>query len=448
MNNVLDFGAKGDGITKDTAAIQSAIDAGGMVLLPPGTYLSGTLYLKSNGGLFLEPGAVLLASPDKEDYNAPDFCPQNGYWIPELSFGAHFIIAVEQENITITGGGKIDGNRRAYFGTDDKLEDEWAFEEFGPLRPGHMPEDFWRPSQMLFICECNNVRVQNVHLFDAPYWSCFLHGCEDVICSGLRIETDQRTPNGDGIDIDCCRRVTVSDCIIDTGDDCITLRGASTRLKNKKACEYITVTNCVLHTTRCNAIRIAVGNDVIRHAAFSNIVFHHTRTAICIMPQYGLGNKGVKIHDITFSNLQMDCVVPFAIETTPYGIRPEEGETIDHIFINQVRGCARTSSIIQGSRPEYVKNVHFKDIYLRMVDGGEHRVLPWPHDKPVGEFAEKSTQSAFFVQNVESVFFDDVKVVWETENPIWEYGIIIEDTKNITLNNADFGKPTYSSKGN
>ena len=77
MNNVLDFGARGDGIAKDTAPVQAALDAGGIVFFPPGTYLCGTLYLRSNGGLELSPGAVLLACPDREDYNADDFCPQN-----------------------------------------------------------------------------------------------------------------------------------------------------------------------------------------------------------------------------------------------------------------------------------------------------------------------------------------------------------------------------------
>ena len=73
MRNVKDYGAKGDGITKDTGAIQKAIDEGGIVCFPPGIYLTGTLYLKSNGGLHLETGAVLLASPDSEDYNQDDF---------------------------------------------------------------------------------------------------------------------------------------------------------------------------------------------------------------------------------------------------------------------------------------------------------------------------------------------------------------------------------------
>ena len=75
--NVKEFGAAGDGTTLDTAAIQAAIDAGGMVYCPPGVYLSGTLYLRSNGGLELSPGAILRGSPDLADYNPADFVPQN-----------------------------------------------------------------------------------------------------------------------------------------------------------------------------------------------------------------------------------------------------------------------------------------------------------------------------------------------------------------------------------
>ena len=74
MKNIIDFGAVGDGVTDNTAAIQRAIDAGGVVYIPAGTFVTGTIYLRSNGGLELAPGAVLLGSPDKTKYNAPDFC--------------------------------------------------------------------------------------------------------------------------------------------------------------------------------------------------------------------------------------------------------------------------------------------------------------------------------------------------------------------------------------
>lgn len=75
--NVKDYGAAGDGKTKDTAAIQKGGRRGGAVFLPAGTCLCGTIYLRDNTGLELETGAVILGNPDKEDYNAPRFCPQN-----------------------------------------------------------------------------------------------------------------------------------------------------------------------------------------------------------------------------------------------------------------------------------------------------------------------------------------------------------------------------------
>ena len=108
MRNVRDFGAAGDGSTSDTAAIQRAIDAGGEVLFPPGVYKSGTLYLRSHTGLRFEPGATLLSGGDEEQWNAPDFCPQNRTSQHEKNNGRHLIVAYRCEDVSIQGG-TIDG---------------------------------------------------------------------------------------------------------------------------------------------------------------------------------------------------------------------------------------------------------------------------------------------------------------------------------------------------
>ena len=127
MQNVLDFGAKGDGKKLDTAAIQAAIDAGGEVYFPKGTYISGTLYLKSGGGLNLSSGAVLRASHDRADYNADDFCEQNVAFSQETVTGAHLIVAVEQENIFIKGEGIIDGDSHYWINESRMVPGEDAF---------------------------------------------------------------------------------------------------------------------------------------------------------------------------------------------------------------------------------------------------------------------------------------------------------------------------------
>ncbi len=440
MNCVKDFGAKGDGLTKDTAAIQKAIDSGGVVHFPPGIYLSGTLYLKSQGGLDLEAGATLLASPDREDYNSDNFCAQNRVFAQEHVSGGHFIVAVEQENLSITGAGRIDGNRKAFYGSQEDADCE---RHNGKFSFSDLPADFWRPAQMIFFCECANVLIRDVQLFNAPYWTCFLHGCDDVIVSGLRILNDQRTPNGDGIDIDCCRRVTISDCLIDTGDDCITLRGNDSPLKNKRACEYISISNCVLHTN-CNAFRIGVGNGLVRHAVISNIVFHHTRTAICIVSQYSTSSPGVQIEDISFNNLQMDCDRAFLIATTPRGPRPEEAKQIKDLSINQVRARVRASSIIQGSRLGYVSGITFSDMILTMVSGREEWIVALNENVSYGEFASKSIPGALLVQNIQDISFDRVRVRWEAASPLWQHGVMVLNSDKPGFTNCDFGKVNYS----
>ena len=121
--DVRSFGAKGDGVAKDTAAIQKALDAcagkGGRVILPRGTFLSGSIYVGSDTELHLEEGAVLLGSPDLNDYNADDAYPQNHGSVREGWSAKHLILVLEKKNVKITGRGTIDGNGRAFF--DEKI---------------------------------------------------------------------------------------------------------------------------------------------------------------------------------------------------------------------------------------------------------------------------------------------------------------------------------------
>lgn len=223
MNDIRDFGAHGDGVSNDTAAIQRAIDAAASngnappadspayVHCPPGTCLSGTLFLKSGVSLHLAKGAVLKASPDPADYNPPDFAPQN-YASPrdgDNTSGGHLIVGVGLERIAIRGPGRIDGNAPAFLRLPDGSH---------PPSKHDIP---WRPAQLVWLCECHGVEIRDVEIANAPYWSCFLHGCEDVVVEDARIRTirEPHTYNGDGLDIDSCRRVAVRRCDISTADD-------------------------------------------------------------------------------------------------------------------------------------------------------------------------------------------------------------------------------------
>lgn len=208
--NARDFGARGDGDTLDTAALQAAIDAcsadgGGTVLLPSGRFLSGTIVLKDNVTLHLSPGAVLLGSPRIADY------PANAFPARDLDIGGFriwaLIFADGAENIAIEGGGVIDGNGGPFKKHKVKDPDE-------PNDP--------RP-RTVFFKNCRGVSLRDVRLRESGMWTVHLAMCDEVRLSGLRV-TSTFHLNQDGIVLDSCRDATVSDCFVDTVDDAIVLK--------------------------------------------------------------------------------------------------------------------------------------------------------------------------------------------------------------------------------
>ena len=308
--DILSFGAVGDGATLCTKPIQSAIDAcasggGGTVTVPPGIFLTGTLYLRSHVNLHLEHAATLLGSPNLADYNPPDAYPQNFNCAASEGWNScHLIIAADVEDVALSGTGTIDGNGRAFFAKPKAStvphEITW--------RRGYLNaadrEHAVRPGQTVVFVECRDVSVTDISLVDATCWTLFLHGCDRVRVRGLSLRSDDRHANTDGIDIDCCRHVTVSDCLIDTGDDAITLRGDCRHLGDpSRVCEDIAVTNCVSHTAACG-IRVGVGTGTIRDAVFSNLVMCDAGFGIQIQCSYGKATtKGVDISNLRFENV-------------------------------------------------------------------------------------------------------------------------------------------------
>ena len=425
MNNVLDFGAVGDGKTVNTAAIQRALDAGGVVYLPPGEYLSGTIFLRSNGGLELAPGAVLKGSPDPADYDE-NCCEQNRVFTSEMVSGAHLVVACEVENVVIRGGGMIHGNREAFFSG-----------EANPKNPNKFLRPAWRPGQMLFFCESTGVTVTDVELRESPYWCCFLHGCEQVNIRGVRIWNHVMTPNSDGIDLDCCRYVTVSDCRIDAGDDAITLRGNDKPLKKPRPCEYVTVTNCVL-SSPCQAVRIGVGGGAIRNCMLSNLVIHDTRTGIQLVSRYNPKSAGVTIENIVCSDMLMECRRPLAVMSDVHGPRDEEIKPIRGVVFRNIRAVADRSCFFEANRRGDITDLTLESVEITCGGGDDIEEGP---DLAYGEFGTKNSPAMFHLKHIEDCTFDRVRGRWSASaSPLWKYGVWAEDSEPIRMLDCRFDK--------
>ena len=353
---VRDFGAVGDGATKDTAAVQRAIDAaasagGGEVWLADGTFLCGSLYLKSHVALHVGTNAVLKASPDRADYNAADVCPQNWTSVAESNSGAHLLLCIGQTNVAVRGEGRIDGNSAAFL-LNPATGKPW------PGGQGAIP---WRPGQMLYFVESQDIRVEGLTLQNAPYWSCFFHGCVRVAARGLTVRTIRRpfhTHNGDGIDIDSCEDVEVADCDIDTADDSITLRADVARLRTPRPCANVRVRNCSL-SSGCNAIRLGVGDGEVRDASFRDIRIHGSRTAVNAVGAWRKGGRGTDIRRVSLENLDIEarnfCHIYYR-----YGREC----VFEDIAFRHVRGKVSGPSVIEDTSDRPFRNLVFEDVEL------------------------------------------------------------------------------------
>jgi len=244
---ITDHGAKADGVTVNTAAIQATIDAcaagpGGVVVVPAGTFLSGSIFLKSNVTLQLETGAVLKGTINPGDY--PQI-PTRWEGI-ERDWTAALVNAVGASHIAITGPGTIDGSgtewprmaRDRRPGAGDPGEPAVAGagplpvdpnrREGGATNPGPsgavpQPPRRGRPRLIVFQ-DCQEVRLSGLHLLNQSSWGLVFIYCDGVRAEGLNIRAEHHIPSSDGVDIDSSRHVVVTGCDIDVNDDCISIK--------------------------------------------------------------------------------------------------------------------------------------------------------------------------------------------------------------------------------
>ena len=340
-------GAAGDGARLDTRAIQGAIDAcaqagGGTVWFPAGVYLSGTIVLKSHITLALDAGAVLLGSRNLADY-PPHIAALRSY--TDTYTEKSLIYAEGLENVAIQGRGIIDGQGAAFQG---------AYK----LRP-----------HMLRFTGCRNVSVSGVSIKDSPMWVQHYLDCEGVDIRGISVHS-RVNANNDGIDIDCCRKVRISDCDIWSGDDAVVLKATADR-----PCKDVVVSNCVL-STRCNALKLGTeSNGGFENIAISNCAIYETGLAgIAVeMVDGGILDR-VMISNITMNGVGAPIFIRLGDRGRPFlegGAKPAAGR-LRNVSISGVEAinAGKTGCAIAGLPDHPIENVTLENIRLTFAGGG------------------------------------------------------------------------------
>ncbi len=410
--NVLHYGAKGDGKTLDTKAIQAAIErchkeGGGKVYFEKGCFSSGTLYMKSNVTLFIEKGAILRASNDLEDF---PIIPSEYYSYkgPKVT-NKMLIYGEDVENISICGKGTIDGNG------DHWLEGPYGSPSFS-LRP-----------RIIHFRNCQNVHVRDITLYNSASWVQSYKLCKNVYIDGITVDsrenkdiekprfTDARGRNTDGLDLVDCESVRISNCFINSGDDAICFKS----LSPDKICRNIVVTNCIVSS---NASAIKIGTETsggFEDINIENCVIYDTRCdGITVSTVDGAGIERINISNITMRNIKGSAIfIRLGNRNTVYeedGII-KEGYLKD-VLIENITGSRMSpdwGSSVSGIPGSQVENVIIRNIMLEFEGGGtlEDASRPIPENEkgyPNGWMFKKLPAYGFYVRNVKNITLEDV----------------------------------------
>lgn len=451
--NIEDFGAKGDGKTVNTNAIQIAIDAcykygGGIVEVPVGIFLTGTISLKTNVDLHLQTGAMIKGTSNLKDYN---------YKNQRVGL----IYTENEENVSITGFGTIDGSGDAFMKLDEfkiisKEGMQFSRQKYkfrvipdvlsdGPV----VPLD--RPFQMIIFSNCKNVTIRDVIVSNAPFWTIHLADVNGGLISGVKIYNNILVPNSDGIDLTSCSNINVSDCNIRGGDDGFAITGYAHHFdlpgyKNLvHDSENINVSNCNI-VSRSSGIRIGGWDqNHMRNYNFNNITISNSNRGIVLTVR----DSGM-IENMNFNNIVIDTHLhtgdwwgngePIQVAVLRGTPNVKLG-VIRNIFFSNIIARSEAGIVVFSSEESEIVNLQFHDVYLKIrnspyneYSGGNFDLRPvsdpryslFEHDIP-----------GLFAKGVRQLSIRNFKLEWDGQKQdFFTRGIEVEDFNELEI--SDF----------
>ena len=408
--NILDYGARGDATTLDTAAIQKAIDAahaaggGARVLIPKGrTFLISSLVLRANIDFHIQGGAELRISTNRADY---------------ASDGV--LTALNAENLTISGKGKFMGQALAFMTGYDAKDEWWLFKE-------------WRP-KMFILTGCTNLVVRDITFGDAPEWGLHMLGCHKVLVDGVKVRNHLDVPNCDGIDPDHCTDVLIKNCDIVCGDDAIVIK--NTRQTNDYGpSANIVVQDCVMETQDSGLKLGTETTSDIRNIVFERCEIRTSCRGITIQLRDEGSVSNIIFRDIKFTSRyhsdpwwgRGEAISFTAIQRTnsiPLG-------KIQDVLVQNVTGLAENSIRVYGAEPGHIENVRFENVSVKLnrwtkYKGGLFDNRPTKVYEPI----LIHNNPGFALQNAKDVTLRDCSVRWGKNLP--DYFTHALEAENVT----------------
>lgn len=395
--DVTKYGAKGDGKTLDTKAIQKAIDKaaklgnGTKVLVPTNhQYLISTLVLKSNIEFHLKGNAQLLVSTNKEDY---------------LVEGS--LIANDVQNLKISGTGSINGRALEFMTHYDTIKEIWM-----PMK--------WRP-RLLLLTKCKDLKITDISIEKAPFWSVHMLGCENVLIDRIKIRNNLDVPNCDGIDPDHCRNVEIRNCEISCGDDAIVVKATQQEIDYGPSAN-IWVHDCKLETQDSG---VKIGTETTQD--IYNVVFERCEIkSSCRGLTIQLRDEG-DVYDIVFKDINFLSKYhsnPWwgrgeAISLTAIPRNPETKiGRIHNVKIENIKGTAENSIRINGT-----KESRISDIRLQNVDVTLNRWTKYPgnvfDNKPTKAYEpiEKHDTPGISIRFTDRIVVENCSIAWGNNIP-------------------------------
>jgi polygalacturonase len=450
--NITQFGAIPDAKTLNTQAIQKAIDTcatlgGGCVLIPKGTFLSGSFKLKSGVELHITEGGILLGSTQHKDYSKD---------IPEAWYG--FILAHNQHDISITGKGIIDGQGQALSKDVIRLWLEGAFPDAikydEKLREKNRPNERFRP-QIIIFQNCKNVKIEGITLKNSACWVQTYINCSDLSIKNIKVES-MAYWNNDGIDIVDCRNVHISNCNINSADDAICLKS----FDKKGGCENVLIENCTMRSS-ASALKLGtssyggfrkitarnltvfdtyrsaialecVDGGILKDINITHVKAQNTGNAIFIKLGKRLSFRPIgSIENIKISNIEVEIpnkkpdkgyLFEGPVDTLTYNLLPVSIVGLPNFYIKNVVLENINITYAGGGKPEIAH------VSLDSLDKIPEQTAAYPEFQMFGELPAW----AFYARHTEGVVFKNIKLVLKEKD--YRPAFVLDDVKGLSFN--------------